>query len=404
MTVEDLQNLLSACSGDSPAGQDLEYSPTFIRMNEAAEFKPDRQFGKSIVPAKEPDWRAVVDAALQCASQTRDIRVAVSLTQGWCQMHGARGLADGLELTAAWTTQFWSDLYPRLDATDGNDPTERLSSLSKLIHPQFLIGQLIDLPLVPHRTLRPVTLRDIQRIALAEYTADVGRKQSGSASEPSGDECDLEAVFAAADLHLLNEQWKHIRRSLEAFRRLDAFLCEQIGSHPWSGRPLIDLLHAAERALSEHIASRRSAGINSLRRETLHIDHNGDSIDLATHPAAVSLESALDRTAELLQASAPADNANLSNSSEHLRAVGSDATIVGATRLRITSREQATSVLDSVCEYFEQHEPASPVPLVLQRAKRMIPMSFVDILRELAPEGLPQVLRQLAVAQEVEHR
>ena len=63
--------------------------------------------------------------------------------------------------------------------------------------------------------------------------------------------------------------------------------------------------------------------------------------------------------------------------------------------LKIETRADAMAALDSLCRYFQNHEPASPVPLLLERAKRLIPMSFVDILRELAPDGLSQAMQSV---------
>jgi type VI secretion system protein ImpA len=56
----------------------------------------------------------------------------------------------------------------------------------------------------------------------------------------------------------------------------------------------------------------------------------------------------------------------------------------------IGSRDDVIRVLDRICEYYERHEPSSPLPMLLRRAKRLATMSFLDILRELAPDGVAQ--------------
>jgi type VI secretion system protein ImpA len=40
--------------------------------------------------------------------------------------------------------------------------------------------------------------------------------------------------------------------------------------------------------------------------------------------------------------------------------------------------------------FFRRHEPSSPVPLVLERARRLVSKSFMEVLADVAPEGLPQ--------------
>ncbi len=57
----------------------------------------------------------------------------------------------------------------------------------------------------------------------------------------------------------------------------------------------------------------------------------------------------------------------------------------------INSRDDAIRVLDKVCDYFLRHEPSSPVPLLLRRARRLVSKNFMEIMRDMAPEGLPQV-------------
>jgi len=56
----------------------------------------------------------------------------------------------------------------------------------------------------------------------------------------------------------------------------------------------------------------------------------------------------------------------------------------------IRTREDVIRTLDRICEYYERHEPSSPVPMLLRRSKRLATMSFLEILRELTPEGLAQ--------------
>ena len=46
--------------------------------------------------------------------------------------------------------------------------------------------------------------------------------------------------------------------------------------------------------------------------------------------------------------------------------------------------------LDEIIRYFERAEPSSPVPLLLRRAQRLVDKNFLDILRDLAPDGVQQ--------------
>jgi type VI secretion system protein ImpA len=56
----------------------------------------------------------------------------------------------------------------------------------------------------------------------------------------------------------------------------------------------------------------------------------------------------------------------------------------------IRSRQDAIQALDAVATFFRNNEPSSPVPLFVDRAKRLVSKDFLEVLADIAPEGLPQ--------------
>lgn len=57
----------------------------------------------------------------------------------------------------------------------------------------------------------------------------------------------------------------------------------------------------------------------------------------------------------------------------------------------IQSREDAIRMLQRVCEWIERNEPSNPAPLLIQRAQRLMKKNFLEIIRDLVPEGLSQI-------------
>ncbi|MEL7338378.1 MAG: hypothetical protein AAFN70_19475, partial [Planctomycetota bacterium] len=55
---------------------------------------------------------------------------------------------------------------------------------------------------------------------------------------------------------------------------------------------------------------------------------------------------------------------------------------------KIGSRKDAIKALDDVCDFYELNEPSSPLPLLIRRAQRLASKSFLDILRDLAPDAV----------------
>ena len=58
---------------------------------------------------------------------------------------------------------------------------------------------------------------------------------------------------------------------------------------------------------------------------------------------------------------------------------------------QIRSREDAVRSLEAVAEFFRRAEPSSPVPMFVDRAKRLISRDFLEVLEELAPESVAAV-------------
>ena len=67
----------------------------------------------------------------------------------------------------------------------------------------------------------------------------------------------------------------------------------------------------------------------------------------------------------------------------------------GAARTGSASREEVIACLDRIIEFYDRTEPASPVPFLARRMRRMVPMDFLELMEDLAPSGLKE-FRSLA--------
>lgn len=57
----------------------------------------------------------------------------------------------------------------------------------------------------------------------------------------------------------------------------------------------------------------------------------------------------------------------------------------------VRSREDVVKALERIIDFYHRSEPSSPVPILLQRAKRLVTMNFLDLVKDLAPDGLKQI-------------
>jgi len=63
----------------------------------------------------------------------------------------------------------------------------------------------------------------------------------------------------------------------------------------------------------------------------------------------------------------------------------------GAAAGGIRTRADAVRELERVCDWLERNEPSNPAPLLIRRAQRLMNKSFLEIVRDLAPEGVTQI-------------
>jgi type VI secretion system protein ImpA len=65
--------------------------------------------------------------------------------------------------------------------------------------------------------------------------------------------------------------------------------------------------------------------------------------------------------------------------------------VTASSLTEISTRADAMRLLDLCIRYYQRYEPASPLPMLIERARGLADKSFLDIVRELAPDGVAQV-------------
>ncbi|MEF9603124.1 hypothetical protein O4J55_12525, partial [Paracoccus sp. PXZ] len=57
---------------------------------------------------------------------------------------------------------------------------------------------------------------------------------------------------------------------------------------------------------------------------------------------------------------------------------------------RLASRAEVETCLDLIIDFYERNEPASPLPHLARRMRKMVPMNFLQLMEELAPGGMKE--------------
>ena len=316
-----------APSGHDPALHDSVYQALQQTIKGRVEYKV---IGNDEVRVYHPpDWQAIYNQALDCASRARDLRVCIMLMRAAASSDGPAGLRAGIELLRETIARFWDDLHPALD-TESTDPSEqafrRVTALNELTDRTSILRDLRDMPILEARGIGRYGLRAIhlaqgrEAPAPGEEVPDAGLVQGALANDPGI--ADTRAAIGA---------------SRQALASLDQELGSRLGTEAPDLAPLGRILDEMAVAL-------------------------GGSTETAN--------------AQSIAAPIPA-------------AAGPGATPAAANGL--TSREQVIAALDRILCYYEQHEPASPIPLLLKRARRLVPMDFLDLMEDLAPAAVKQL-------------
>jgi type VI secretion system protein ImpA len=331
MAIIEAEQFLRPVSDESPAGDNLEYDPAYGELERAARGKEERESAGKKIEAEPPKWREVAEAASELLTRTRDLRIAVLLTHAALNVEGIVAFSAGLGLIKGLLEQFWDTVHPQLDKDDNDDPTLRVNSLAPLDSRAAVLQSLVRVPLVESKKAGRFSLRDL-RLASGEA------KPAGTEKVP--EPALIEAAFMDCPIEGLTATATAVDECVAAVDAILALVTDRVGAER---APTFENLSAELRAMQAALEPR-----------------------LARRGAA---------TAGAAGASAGAG-----------AAAGAAVAVVG----EIRSRDDAVRILDNLVDYFRRNEPSSPVPLLLQRAKRLVAKDFMEILRDLTPDGVSQ--------------
>ena len=368
MDISDLESLLSPFTDGEACGPDLEYDPDFSEMDLAAQGKPEQQYGDTVVAAEEPDWKEVRRRAESLLERTKDMRVVVFLARAYLHEEGLPKFAATLELLRGYVENFWDSVHPELDHDDNDDPTYRTNTLITLCDDETTLREIQNAPLVSSRAVGRFSLRDIERASEAaeapsqssssdpdDWSSDSG---SDSSSEPSGpSKATIDAAFMDSDVEEIQQTADATQAAADHLAAIEKCVTEHVGvTFAVSLAPARDMLTEMNKIVSDQLR-RRGVGTEEPTTETAE-GEAGESLAEGTVEGAA----------------APV-------------AVASAGYAMNG---KIASRQQAIKALEDVCDFYEINEPSSPLPLLIRRAQRLASASFLDILRDVAPDGLMQ--------------
>ena len=329
----DIQSLLEPVSEEGPSGEDLEYEPEFGALERTAKRVPEQESGGATIDAVEPDWRSVREEALALFERTRDFRVALHLTKALTRIDGYDGLRNGLNLIHRLAADQWDTVHPRLDEDDG-DCTIRCNAVQDLVNREEdgLLQAVLDASFVSAKVAGRFCLRDLKIIA-----GELTQRGDDDRAAPQAALIDAAVREVGGDeVQAVGEQVSECAAAVAGIQ--DAFVSQVGAVNAPDLSELGTLIDETNRFLTKQLAG---LGLGE----------------------------------------APTDDGTGAGGPV---AGGGGQPISG----QVSSREDVVRLLDKVCAYYEQNEPSSPVPMLLQRAKRLVYKGFMEIIEDLTPTGV----------------
>jgi len=326
-------------SDDLPCGEDLEYDPVFQEMEVMMQTTEEQEFGDTIIPGSGPDWKGVAEQVDNLNERTRDLRVLTYGALADLSLNGVNAFSDSLNSLNTCLEVFWDTIYPQLDADDDDDATMRMNSLQILNDYEMVSFGLERAPLLQVKGLGSFSLRDIE---LAEG------KTKAVGDEEVKDLALIQGAFGDADVETIGKLSEGVTGSIKELKRTIE-LCGRLAKNAPSVSfdEILKVLGEIRQAVNRYAPA-------------------------AAAEAGVSGE---DDLAEVQVSAGPASGGNMG------------AAISGS----INSPNDVVRMIDKICDYYSAHEPSSPIPLLMRRAQRLVSKSFVEIMEDLAPDGVSQL-------------
>ena len=337
------EQLLLPISNEQPAGVDLAFSPELDAITLARKFDdPTLDQGEWVADLKEADWDFVVrSCAGLLAGSSKDLRLAVWLTEAGTKRYHLRGMAEGLLVLAGLCEKFWDrGLFPE---AEGGDQEQRIGNLG------WILSRIPAL-------LREVPLTAGPGGAFSTIDFETARRQAGlgdSARQHEGVKLsDMDAARRNNSAAFCASFAVDAQDCLEALRKLERVVDARLGNDS----PAFSTAREAVEAMLRVMPA--TAGVAP-----------------AAVPAASGAPAADSAMAPVMQA------------------------ILAGPTGAISTRAQAIEQLRAVAQFFRRSEPHSPVSYFADKAANAADQDLHSWLRSVVkdPSSLAHIEELLGV-------
>jgi type VI secretion system protein ImpA len=335
------QKISTDVSSSEVCGVNLEDDSAFQNFFFESQGTPERFDGQSTTPAEPPDWRAVKKQALVFLEKTHDLKLISILSQCVLNTEGLIKFEECLNGIYQLVTNKWDAVYPPLDEDDG-DPLERVSALGYLVDDAFVLSVLKTMPIVTSKVLGKITLQAIDK------AIEPGKEGSGLGISQ------IIGVFNDADRDELTQTYTAVNQCVVHLNAISQCFVDKAGSeYNVNFDKTIEVLSHLSNMLDKYGKVKVEVVVEEPEA------NNDSSIDVV-NPKATNED----------------DMSTVSFQSN---------------QMKLTSRKDVERCFELIANYYSEFEPSSPIPILINRSKKLVNLHFLDIIKDIYPDALDHV-------------
>jgi type VI secretion system protein ImpA len=273
------------------------------------------------------DWRKLREDVLELCRRSHDLRLLPYLCAAVLRTEGLQSFLSILQLAKAWLESYPDAVHPLIE----DDFNPRLLVLANLQDPYAVLDALRRVPLAGEGPASRISVR-AWRIARGEAGTTTNDAAGAGGAE-------LESALQALGTDAAKEIEAVIQQAIRNIQSIET-LCS--GTEAGSGEGELRELKGGLMEILEILATKTGS------------------------PAAT--DSGLLGTDLIVNADSPSPGYSG----------------------QIRSRNDAIRALSDVQAFFKSTEPSSPVPLLVERAKRLVNCDFMEVLEDLMPDRVSE--------------
>jgi type VI secretion system protein ImpA len=295
-----------------------------------AGFDAFRLFGNATPLPVDTEWRAIRDQSLEALAKSRDLRLLAHLAAAIVRIDGLGAFCSVIAVADSWLTNQWDLVFPRVD----EDAVLRKNALNCFADRMAVVDAVRRAPIVAHRQFGAFCLRDLE-LSTGQLTPTEADTNAPSSAQ-------IDATLAGTSVEELSALAGKLTAATGALRNIVSAMQSRGGYESAPDLdPVLKALARMEKLCADQLETRM------LETATVSGEPGG----------------AVDGAAGALGAAGSGE---------------------------IKSRQDAIRAIDAAATFFRKNEPSSPVPLLLERAKRLVSKTFMEVLEDLAPDGVTQ--------------